>query len=151
VYLSTTSTACTGSNREPKPDRPLDVVGRDLAAVDGGFVVELHAPAQVEHELGRGLLLPSLGEVRHDGEVPAMLLLGPVGEPDELAVDQVRVGVGEKAHRQMGIEVGRLPLGDAQSAAALGLLRGDGWGRGANREGEREEHESEPSGHRASS
>ncbi len=43
-------------------------------------------------------------------------------EPHELAVDHVRPRVRQEAHREVGVEVRRLAIGDAEDAASAGLL-----------------------------
>ncbi len=52
-------------------------------------------------------------------------MLGTVRKPDELPVGEAHVRMREEADVQVRIEARRLALGDAQDAAALGLLRRD--------------------------
>ena len=113
-------------------ERVLDVVGHQLAAVHGRLVVEVDALAQAERvDLAVLGDRPLLGQVGQDREVGRMLLLGPVGEAHELAIREADVGVREEADREMRVEPGRLALGDAQHAAALGrLCVGGGTGQG---------------------
>jgi hypothetical protein len=102
----------------------LHVLRRHLAAVHGRLVVELDALAQGERvDLAVLGDRPLLGEVGQDREIRRVLLLGTVGEAHELAVAETDVGVRQKADRQVGIEARCLPLGDAEDAAPLRLLR----------------------------
>ena len=140
-----------GFGHEPL-ERELDVLGRDLPAVDRRLVVELDALAQ-----GEGVDLavlghrPLLGEVGQDREIRRALLLGPVGEPHQLAVGEAHVGVREEADRQVRIEPGRLPLGDANDTTLLGRLSVGGRDREQKQDGQQQRDDGGATGHGSSS
>jgi hypothetical protein len=109
--------------RHESLERVLDVVGRDLAAVDRRLVVEEHTLSKSERvDLAVLRDRPLLGQVGKNREIGRALLLGPVGEANEHAVAEAHVRVGEKADGQVRVEPRRLALGDTDDPAALGLL-----------------------------
>src|SRR5262249_11135318 len=105
-------------------ERILDVLRGDLTAVDWRLVVELHALAKEERVDGAVLRgRPPLGEIGEDRKIGGRLLLGPVREAHELAVNQTHVRVRQEADGEMRIKSRRLALSDADDATPLGLLR----------------------------
>ena len=106
----------------------LDVLGRQLAPVDGGHVLPAHPLAQVEHVRQLVRLLPALGQVGLDG-VDAGRHPGPDLVAHELVVDEAQRVALLEVEGEMGIEVRRIVAPHAEDAPAL-ALRGEPARRG---------------------
>lgn len=112
---------------DPVIERVLHVLGRHLAPVHGGLVVELHAASELERIHGAVLRhRPTLGQARHDRKVRRVRLLRAVREPHELAVGEADLGVGQKADVKCGLRLGasRSAIEGHRRAWAAGPRRG---------------------------
>ena len=120
----------------------FDILGYQLAAVDGRLIVPLHAFAQVENIGGGVQLLPAFGQIGlHDEaawrHVSADLM------PHQLAVDKAQGALRKARGCEMGIEVRGIPPTHAQDAPALGWsCFGAPEGRGMRQRPDRQGHAS---------
>src|SRR2546425_203980 len=113
-----------GLFREETIVRELDVLGRQLAAVEGRLVVPADSVPQVEDDGRVVRLLPALGQIRFERE-RARRHSGADLVAHELVVDEAQRGVRLEVQGLVGVEVGRIVAADAEDAAAPGLLRAD--------------------------
>ena len=98
----------------------LDILGHELASIEGRFVVPFHPRAQME-DVGRLVRrVPAFGEVGLHRE-GAWSHLRPHLVPHQRTVDEAQRRIRLEDVREMVIEVGRVKAAHTEDAAAPGL------------------------------
>ena len=108
--------------RQEAVEGEFDILGHQLAAVDGRLVVPFDPLAQME-DIGRVVrLFPAFGQIGLDDEGARRHVRADF-MPHELAVDEAQRVCVLKLSVRCGSKCGGIPAAHAQDAAALGLPR----------------------------
>ena len=100
----------------------LDILGHQLAAVEGRLVVPFNALAQMEDISRVVQFFPAFGQIGLDNE-GARGHVGADFMPHQFAVDEAHGALRKASDREMGIKVRGIKPAHAQDAAASGLPR----------------------------